>query len=75
MLARAVEAIPEVAQGEMWFEPKWDGFRAVIFRDGADVEIGSRNERPLTRYLGAGAGHPSESPLDAVRQRVSTDRR
>lgn len=51
MLARAVEAIPEATPGEFWFEPKWDGFRAVIFRDGDEVEIGSRNERPLTRYF------------------------
>lgn len=51
MLARAVEMIPETVPGEMWFEPKWDGFRALVFRDGADVEIGSRNERPLTRYF------------------------
>src|SRR5208283_5274211 len=29
----------------------WDGFRAVVFRDGAEVEIGSRNERPMTRYF------------------------
>ena len=33
------------------FEPKWDGFRAIIFRDGDEIEIGSRNERPLTRYF------------------------
>jgi ATP-dependent DNA ligase len=33
------------------FEPKWDGFRCVVFRDGAEVELGSRNERPLTRYF------------------------
>ena len=33
------------------YEPKWDGFRAVIFRDGDEVEIGSRNERPMTRYF------------------------
>jgi ATP-dependent DNA ligase len=33
------------------YEPKWDGFRCVIFRDGPDVELGSRNERPLTRYF------------------------
>ena len=51
MLARAVESLPEASPGELWFEPKWDGFRAVVFRDGADVEIGSRNERPLTRYF------------------------
>jgi ATP-dependent DNA ligase len=33
------------------FEPKWDGFRCVVFRDGDEVELGSRNERPLTRYF------------------------
>src|SRR5689334_9881789 len=48
MLARAVPNIPE---GELSFEPKWDGFRAIIFRDGDEVEIGSRNERPMTRYF------------------------
>ena len=56
MLARAVESIPEVEPGELWFEPKWDGFRAVVFRDGPSVEIGSRNERPLTRYFPELAG-------------------
>jgi len=35
----------------MVFEPKWDGFRAIVFRDGDEIEIGSRNERPLTRYF------------------------
>jgi ATP-dependent DNA ligase len=48
MLAKAVNEIPE---GPYSFEPKWDGFRSVIFRDGAEVEIGSRNERPMTRYF------------------------
>ena len=33
------------------YEPKWDGFRSIIFRDGDEVEIGSRNERPMTRYF------------------------
>ncbi|MDE0652808.1 MAG: ATP-dependent DNA ligase [bacterium] len=51
MLARAAESLPTGEPGEMWFEPKWDGFRAVIFRDGDAVEIGSRNERLLTRYF------------------------
>ena len=51
MLARAAESLPVAGADEMWFEPKWDGFRAVVFRDGAEVEIGSRNERPLTRYF------------------------
>ena len=48
MLAKAVGDIPD---GPYSFEPKWDGFRAVVFRDGGDVEIGSRNERPMTRYF------------------------
>src|SRR6478672_556264 len=48
MLAKAVPAIPS---GEYVFEPKWDGFRSIVFRDGAEVEIGSRNERPMTRYF------------------------
>ncbi|WP_326968588.1 ATP-dependent DNA ligase [Arthrobacter sp. CG_A4] len=48
MLAKAVSALPE---GAMLFEPKWDGFRSIIFRDCADVEIGSRNGKPLTRYF------------------------
>lgn len=37
--------------GELLFEPKWDGFRAVVFRDGGEIEIGSRHDRPLTRYF------------------------
>src|SRR5687768_7366461 len=48
MLAKPVKAIPE---GAMSFEPKWDGFRSIIFRDGDEVEIGSRRERPMTRYF------------------------
>ncbi len=51
MLARAAESLPRAGTDEMWFEPKWDGFRAVVFRDGDELEIGSRNERPLTRYF------------------------
>jgi len=48
MLAKPVNAIPA---GDYVFEPKWDGFRSVVFRDGDEVEIGSRNERPMTRYF------------------------
>jgi ATP-dependent DNA ligase len=49
MLAKSVESIPE---GEgMVFEPKWDGFRCIVFRDGDEIVLGSRNERPLTRYF------------------------
>jgi ATP-dependent DNA ligase len=46
MLAKAVARIPE---GALSFEPKWDGFRSIIFRDGDEVEIGSRNDKPMTR--------------------------
>ncbi len=48
MLAKAVKDIPD---GHYSYEPKWDGFRSIIFRDGDEVEIGSRNERPMTRYF------------------------
>jgi ATP-dependent DNA ligase len=48
MLAKAVDALPD---GPMSFEPKWDGFRSIIFRDGGEVEIGSRNGKPMTRYF------------------------
>jgi ATP-dependent DNA ligase len=47
MLAKSVTVFPEGAS----YEPKWDGFRSICFRDGDDVEFGSRNERPLTRYF------------------------
>ncbi|MBO0771286.1 MAG: ATP-dependent DNA ligase, partial [Actinobacteria bacterium] len=48
MLAKPVAKFPA---GACSFEPKWDGFRSIIFRDGDEVEIGSRNERPMTRYF------------------------
>jgi len=50
MLAKAVDAIPEV--GDFLFEPKWDGFRAIVFRSSAgDVAIQSRDLRPFDRYF------------------------
>jgi ATP-dependent DNA ligase len=49
MLAKSIKTIPPA--GDLMFEPKWDGFRSIIFRDGGEVEIGSRNERPMTRYF------------------------
>jgi ATP-dependent DNA ligase len=48
MLAKAVKKMPD---GDMLYEPKWDGFRCVVFRDGDEVELASRGERPLTRYF------------------------
>ncbi len=47
MLSKPVPTIPAGCV----YEPKWDGFRSIIFRDGDEVEFGSRNERPMTRYF------------------------
>jgi ATP-dependent DNA ligase len=49
MLAKRVGEIPEV--GTWIFEPKWDGFRALVFRDGDEILIQSRTQRPLNRYF------------------------
>ncbi len=49
MLAKLVRELPE-AEG-LFYEPKWDGFRCIVFRDRDDVVLGSRNEKPLTRYF------------------------
>jgi len=48
MLARLVRELPI---GDYVYEPKWDGFRAIIFRDGDEVDIQSRHERPMARYF------------------------
>jgi ATP-dependent DNA ligase len=49
MLAKRIEELPT---GDAWiFEPKWDGFRAIIFRDGDEIFIQSRDEKPLNRYF------------------------
>src|SRR5579862_4990037 len=49
MLAKRVDDLP--AGAEWVFEPKWDGFRALIFRDRDEIEIQSRDEKPLNRYF------------------------
>ncbi len=52
MLSKSVDRldlVPDVP-GLVW-EPKWDGFRCIVFRDGDEIELGSRNDRPLTRYF------------------------
>ena len=49
MLAKRVSELPE--SGDWIFEPKWDGFRALVFRDGNEVFIQSRDEKPLNRYF------------------------
>jgi ATP-dependent DNA ligase len=47
MLAKSAKKIPP----GMLYEPKWDGFRAIVFRDGDEVELGSRSGKTLTRYF------------------------
>lgn len=51
MLAKALKEDGVPREGNLFFEPKWDGFRCVVFRDGDNIELGSRNEKPLTRYF------------------------
>jgi ATP-dependent DNA ligase len=59
MLAKRVGALPE---GDGWiFEPKWDGFRALVFRDGDELTIQSRDQKPLNRYF-----PELEAPLRAM---------
>ncbi len=49
MLAKRVGELP--VEGDWIFEPKWDGFRALVFRDGDEILIQSRDEKPLNRYF------------------------
>ena len=48
MLAKSVDKLPEVP---LLYEPKWDGFRCIVFRDGDEITLTSRNERPFNRYF------------------------
>ncbi|GAB3436811.1 hypothetical protein GCM10027517_07450 [Phycicoccus ginsengisoli] len=76
MLAKPVKAIPR--DGGYLFEPKWDGFRSIIFRSGDTVEIGSRNEKPMTRYFpevveAVLASFPEKAVIDGEIVLVSPD--
>src|SRR3712207_1114576 len=53
MLAKAVKDVPDpsTVKGGLAFEPKWDGFRGIVYFDGDEVEIGSRGSKTLTRYF------------------------
>ncbi len=83
MLAKAVTAVPPQPDGApVWsYEPKWDGFRALVFRDGDEVAISSRGGKDLARYFpeiveAARSGLPDRVVLDgevAVPQRVPVD--
>ena len=75
MLAKAVPEIPDLGHTE----PKWDGFRTIVFRDGDDVVLGSRNEKPMTRYFpelveSIRASTPERCVLDGEIVIVSGDR-
>lgn len=48
MLAKAVDQFPEHGVA---YEPKWDGFRCIVFRDGDEIVLGSRNQKPFNRYF------------------------
>ena len=53
MLAKAVPCVPapDSVAGGLSYEPKWDGFRCIVMRDGDEVELASRGTKPLTRYF------------------------
>nr|WP_290370744.1 ATP-dependent DNA ligase [Ruania suaedae] len=53
MLAKAAKAVPaaDAVEGGYTYEPKWDGFRGILLRDGDEIEIASRGSKPLTRYF------------------------
>ncbi len=53
MLAKSVSGVPapDSVTGGLGYEPKWDGFRCLVFADGDEVELASRNGRPITRYF------------------------
>ncbi|HEY0217769.1 MAG TPA: ATP-dependent DNA ligase [Cellulomonas sp.] len=75
MLAKAAPEIPDLGHTE----PKWDGFRTIVFRDGDEVVLGSRNEKPLTRYFpdlveAIRAHTPTRCVLDGEIVRVAGDR-
>ena len=72
MLAKPNDGIPT---GDWRFEPKWDGFRCIVFRDGDEIELGSRNQKPLTRYFPEmieplRAALPDRCVVDGERERI-----
>ena len=65
MLAKAVtwkDMKPLLEKSNFSFEPKWDGFRCIVLRDGDDVQLASRGSKPLTRYF--------PELVDAVREHL-----
>jgi ATP-dependent DNA ligase len=64
MLAKAGSTMPDPADfpAGLGFEPKWDGFRCLVFRDGDDIELGSRTTKPMGRYF--------PEVIDALREQL-----
>ena len=59
------ESVSELPEGERWqYEPKWDGFRSISFKNGARVELQSRNQKPLGRYFPELVVAMAELPLN-----------
>jgi ATP-dependent DNA ligase len=63
-LAKSAKAIPTGPDGKWSYEPKWDGFRCIAFVDGDDVNLQSRNGKPLTRYFPELSFPPGRYVLD-----------
>src|SRR4051794_34680406 len=63
MLARLVRDLPD---GELAYEPKWDGFRCLAFRERDDVDLRSRHSRPLARYFPELAAAFAALPVDPL---------
>ena len=66
MLAKAVTSVPppDSVDGGLAYEPKWDGFRCIVLRDGDQIELASRGKKPLTRYF--------PEVVEAVREHLPT---
>jgi ATP-dependent DNA ligase len=67
MLAKLTRELPP--SGAVSYEPKWDGFRCIVFRDGDDLDLQSRNQKPLLRYF----PELREPLLDQLPDRVVLD--
>ena len=81
MLAKSTPRVPaaDAVEGGFLYEPKWDGFRCLVFRDGDEVELTSRSTKPLTRYFpdvveAVRAQLPERCVLDGELVVVSGDR-
>jgi ATP-dependent DNA ligase len=63
-LARSAKELPS---GDDWrYEPKWDGFRTIVFRDGDEIQLQSRNGKPMNRYFPDIVEQIAAMPADAV---------